>query len=53
VGVPHPLKTREGQTYADGRPFDRLQYLQAKLLLKPNSVSSAQQPAERPCDRPS
>jgi len=41
--VPHPVRTRERQTYADGRPFDRLHYLQAKLLLKPNSVSSLQQ----------
>jgi hypothetical protein len=28
------------QTYADGRPFDDLHYLQAKLLLKPNSLGS-------------
>ena len=33
-------KTR---TYADGRPFDELHYMQAKLLLKPNSLGSPDQ----------
>jgi hypothetical protein len=28
------------QTYADGRPFDELHYLQPKLLLKPDRLSS-------------
>jgi hypothetical protein len=28
------------QTYADGQPFDELHYLQAKLLLKPDRLSS-------------
>ena len=32
--------TRTRRTYADGRPFDELHYLQAKLLLKPHSLTS-------------
>ena len=28
------------QTYADGRPFDQLHYLQSKLLLKPDRLTS-------------
>ena len=27
-------------TYADGRPFDRVQYLEAKLILKPDRFTS-------------
>ena len=32
--------TKTRQTYADGRPFDQLHYLQAKLLLKPHGLVS-------------
>jgi len=31
------------QKYADGRPFDELHYLQAKILLKPDHLSSPSQ----------
>jgi hypothetical protein len=41
-GVPTAAPTRT-RTYADGRPFDELHYLQAKLLLKPNSLGSPDQ----------
>ena len=34
-------RVKEGkQSYADGTPFDTLRYLQAKLLLKPDRLSS-------------
>lgn len=36
----HQSRTRARGTYADGRPFDQLHYLQAKLLLKPHSLTS-------------
>jgi len=38
--VPQQARTRTRQAYADGRPFDDLHYLQAKLLLKPSSLTS-------------
>ena len=31
-----------GQTYADGHPLDRVQYLEAKLILKPDRFTSVQ-----------
>ena len=40
--MPSAVITRT-RTYADGRPFDELHYLQAKLLLKPNSFQSPEQ----------
>jgi len=33
-------RRRKNGTYADGRPFDTLHYLQAKLLLKPDRFAS-------------
>jgi len=36
--TPRTSKTR--QTYADGRPFDHIQYFQGKILLKPERFSS-------------
>ena len=41
--MPPQARTAARQTYADGRPFDKLRYLQAKLLLKPNSFTSVEQ----------
>jgi hypothetical protein len=38
-GSERRLRTR---TYADGRPFDEIRYLQAKLLLKPDRFSSVE-----------
>ena len=40
MGVPSQARVPTRQTYADGRPFDELHYLQAKVLLKPNSLGS-------------
>jgi len=40
MSVPRNGRTRTRRTYADGRPFDELHYLQAKLLLKPHSLAS-------------
>jgi hypothetical protein len=34
-------KTRSKRTYPDGQPFDELQYLQSKLLLKPDRFGAA------------
>jgi hypothetical protein len=31
-----------GSTYADGTPLDRVQYLEAKLILKPDRFTSVQ-----------
>ena len=33
---------RPAATYADGTPFDRVQYLEAKLILKPDRFTSVQ-----------
>jgi hypothetical protein len=33
---------RTAATYADGTPFDRVQYLEAKLILKPDRFTSVQ-----------
>jgi len=33
-------RTRPMSIYADGKPFDEIQYLQAKLLLKPDRLTS-------------
>jgi len=33
---------KAGRRYADGRPFDDVQYLQAKILLKPDRFTSAE-----------
>ncbi len=41
--MPQLATKRRAGTYADGRPFDERRYLQAKLLLKPNSLSSLEQ----------
>jgi hypothetical protein len=41
VAAPSKNGSRTAKTtYADGRPFDELHYLQAKLLLKPDRLSS-------------
>lgn len=38
--MPSHARPEPRRTYEDGRPFDQLHYLQAKLLLKPNSFTS-------------
>jgi hypothetical protein len=40
VAVPAPETS--GGTYADGNPFDKVQYLEAKLILKPDRFTSVQ-----------
>jgi len=41
-----PLQTavprKKHRTYSDGRPFDTLRYLQAKILLKPDNLQSVE-----------
>jgi hypothetical protein len=37
-----PLPKSSAKTYSDSAPFDRIQYLQAKLILKPDRFTSVQ-----------
>jgi hypothetical protein len=37
-----PAAGEDVETYADGRPFDRIQYLEAKLILKPDRFTSVE-----------
>jgi hypothetical protein len=39
---PEVLSAAAGATYADGAPLDRVQYLEAKLILKPDRFTSVQ-----------
>jgi hypothetical protein len=39
---PEALSAAAGATYADGTPLDRVQYLEAKLILKPDRFTSVQ-----------
>ncbi len=39
---PETLSAAAGATYADGTPLDRVQYLEAKLILKPDRFTSVQ-----------
>ena len=36
------LTKLSAKTYSDSTPFDRIQYLQAKLILQPNRFTSVQ-----------
>jgi hypothetical protein len=43
VGIqPSPAATSDMASYADGTPLDRVQYLEAKLILKPDNFTSVQ-----------
>src|SRR5215468_5121568 len=39
--LPEWLAERRDGTYADGRRFDEIQYIQCKLILKPDRFTSA------------
>src|SRR5208282_2551839 len=41
IAAPRADETRSSGSYADEAPFDRVQYLEAKLILKPDRFTSA------------
>lgn len=42
IKTPDSQTSAPGQAYADGAPLDRVQYLEAKLILKPDRFTSVQ-----------
>src|SRR5580704_15523411 len=42
IKTPNSQANAPGQAYADGTPLDRVQYLEAKLILKPDRFTSVQ-----------
>ncbi len=42
IKTPNSQTSAPGQAYADGTPLDRVQYLEAKLILKPDRFTSVQ-----------
>jgi hypothetical protein len=42
ISAPVARSVAPGQAYADGTPLDRVQYLEAKLILKPDRFTSVQ-----------
>ena len=40
--APVSIAAGSAATYADGQPLDRVQYLEAKLILKPDRFTSVQ-----------
>src|SRR5579862_6226087 len=42
IATPEAQTSTSAQAYADGTPLDRVQYLEAKLILKPDRFTSVQ-----------